>query len=77
MFTDQGGTLWLIIDVLLVVVFAGALIYGVSRWRGKRRDPAIQRAAREATERMYHHEEAEQEARAEGRPTVDTTARPS
>jgi hypothetical protein len=82
MFTDEGGWLWLVIDVLLVAALAGALVYGVSMWRRKRSEPATERAAREATKAMYHHEDAEAAARAEGRPTiettaVDTTARPS
>jgi hypothetical protein len=74
MFTDEGGWLWLVIDVALVAVLAAALAYGVIAWRNRRRDPATERAAREAVKRAYHHEEAEAEARAEGRPTVDTTA---
>jgi hypothetical protein len=77
MSTDEGGWLWLVIDVALVLVLAAALAYGLMVWRKKRRDPAIQRAAREATERMHHHEEAEAEARAEGRPAVDTRAGPT
>jgi hypothetical protein len=77
MFTDQGGLLWLVIDVFLVVALGGALAYGLWMWRRKRADRATERAARQATQRMYHHEEAEAEARVEGRPTVDTTAPPS
>lgn len=77
MFTDQGGWLWLVIDVLAVVVFAGALACGISAWRKKRSDPATERRSREATKEMYHHEDAEAVARAEGRPTVDTTAPPT
>ena len=30
---DAGGPLWLFIDVLLVAVLAGALIYGMVMWR--------------------------------------------
>jgi hypothetical protein len=74
MFSDEGGWLWLVIDVLLVAALAGALVYGTVTWRKRRRDPATERAAREATKEMYHHEDAEAEARVEGRPTIETTA---
>jgi hypothetical protein len=74
MSTDEGGWLWLVIDVALVLVLAGALAYGLIMWRNRRRNPAIERASREATHRMYHHEDAEAVASKEGRPTVDTTA---
>lgn len=77
MFTDQGGWLWVVVDVFLVAVFAGALIYALMTWRKKRRDPETERRAREATQALYHHEDAEAVARAEGRPTVDTTAPPT
>jgi hypothetical protein len=72
MFSDQGGMLFVIITVVGVLGLAAALMYGVSMWRSKRRDPATERAAREATKAMYHHEDAEAEARAEGRPKADT-----
>lgn len=71
MSTDEAGWLWVVIDVLGVLVLAGALIYGLSTWRKKRTDPATERAAREATHAMYHHEDAVAEAKSEGRPAVD------
>jgi flagellar basal body-associated protein FliL len=77
MVEDQGGWLFAVITILGVVVLAGAMIYGAAMWRTQRRNPAVEAASREATKAMYHHEDAEAEARAEGRPTVDTTARPS
>jgi hypothetical protein len=82
MSTDQGGWLFMVITVIGVIALAGALFYGVSMWRNKRIDPATERASREATERLYHHEDAEAEAAAEGRPDaarppVDTAAPPT
>jgi hypothetical protein len=74
MFTDEGGWLWLVIDVLLVAALAGALVYATVSWSKRRRNPATERASREATKEMYHHDEAEAAARAEGRPTIETTA---
>ena len=70
---QQGGWLWLTIDVAAVVALAVALMYGVSMWRNRYRDPITERRARAATQKMYHHEEAVAVAKKEHRPTVDTT----
>ncbi len=64
MFTDQGGPLWAVVDVLLVVIFAMGLIYGLLMYRRRPRDRRTLERAREATRRLYRHEEAEAEARA-------------
>jgi hypothetical protein len=71
---DQGGWLWLVIDVLAVVALAGALIYGLSTWRKRRTDPDTVRRAREATHRLYHHDEAVAEEAAERGRTVPPPA---
>jgi hypothetical protein len=52
--TDAGGWLWLVIDVLLVAVFAAALIYGIAMWRNRRRNPEIERRRDQATRDLYH-----------------------
>lgn len=53
---DFGGWMWLIIDVGMVVVLAGALIYGMGMWRNRHRDRATEQVRDEATERLYHQE---------------------
>jgi uncharacterized iron-regulated membrane protein len=74
MIGDQGGWLFAIIDIAGALALLAALIYGVSLWRNRYRDPLTERQARRATQQMYHHEEAEAAAKREHRPTVDTTA---
>jgi hypothetical protein len=51
---DFGGWMWLIIDVGLVAILAGALIYGMGMWRKRHRDRATEQVRDEATERLYH-----------------------
>jgi hypothetical protein len=55
---DYGGWMWLVIDVMLVAVLAGGLIYGIAMWRRRYRDPATREIRDEATERLYHREDA-------------------
>ena len=55
---EEGGWLWLIIDVILVLIFAGALAYGLMSWR-KRRVAGEERRRDDATERLYHQSEAQ------------------
>ena len=50
---DQGGMLWLVINVMLVVVLAGAIAYGIGIWRKRRRDPAMERVRDNATKDLY------------------------
>ena len=57
---EESGWLWLIIDVVLVVIFAGALAYGLIAWR-KRRIAGEERRRDEATDRLYHQSEAQAE----------------
>jgi uncharacterized iron-regulated membrane protein len=77
MFGDQGGWLFALMYVVGALALLAALAYGASMLRNRRRDPVTEQKSREATQHMYHHEDAEKEAKAEGRPTVDTTARPT
>jgi hypothetical protein len=51
---DYGGWMWLVIDVMLVAVLAGGLIYGIVMWRSRHRDRATKEVRDEATERLYH-----------------------
>ena len=69
------GVLWAVIDVLLVIVFAIGLIYGLLMYRRRPHDPALGRE-REATDHLYHHEEAAAEAATEGRPHDTRPVRP-
>lgn len=50
---DQGGWLWLAIDVAFVLVLAAALIWGTIRWRGRRTDRAAEAERDRATLRAY------------------------
>jgi hypothetical protein len=50
-----SGQLWFIIDVLFVVALAGALIYGMVRWRQWRNHPTAA-AEREAKTRELFKE---------------------
>jgi hypothetical protein len=54
---DAGGWLWLIIDVVMVAIFAAALIYGTIMWRSRRRTPATERVRDEATRRAFSEEQ--------------------
>jgi hypothetical protein len=55
---DYGGWMWLVIDVILVAVLAGGLVYGIMMWRRRHRDRVSQEVRDEATERLYHREDA-------------------
>jgi hypothetical protein len=54
---DFGGWMWLFIDVGLVALLAGALIYGMGMWRNRHRDRATEEVRDRATERLYRQEE--------------------
>jgi uncharacterized iron-regulated membrane protein len=57
-----GGYMWLIIDVILVVALAAAILWGTHQWRQRRRgqDPrgADNRQSDEATKRVYREEDS-------------------
>lgn len=55
---EQGGWLWLVIDVLFVAAFAFALAYGLLRWR-TRRTTGNDRQRDAATKHLYHESEAQ------------------
>jgi hypothetical protein len=50
---DLGGSLWLIIDVVLVAILAAALVFGIVQWRRRPRSPAVEQVRDEATRRGY------------------------
>jgi hypothetical protein len=54
---DYGGWMWFVIDVILVAVLAGGLIYGIMMWRRRHRDRVTQEIRDEATERLYHQQQ--------------------
>ncbi len=60
---EQGAILWLVIDVGCVAAFAGALMYGLVRWRRARRSGSDQ-IGEAATDRMYHETERQAEREA-------------
>jgi hypothetical protein len=54
--TDAGGSLWLFIDVGLVVVLAAGLIYGMVMWRRWRQHPEAAAKRDEKTRELFHGE---------------------
>jgi flagellar basal body-associated protein FliL len=70
---EEGGWLWLMIDVVFVVIFAAAMAYGLMAWR-KRRNVGEERRRNDATERLYHESEAEADKDAR-RSNADESAR--
>ena len=53
---DAGGPLWLFIDVLLVVVLAGALIYGMVMWRRWKNHPRAAGVREQKTKELFRNE---------------------
>ncbi len=51
--TDPSGWLWALIDIVGVVVLAGAIIYGTLLWRQRRKDPAARAEREEAVRENY------------------------
>lgn len=49
---DQGGWLWVVIDVAFVVVFGAGLAYGLMTWR-RRRERGVDEVRDRATLRNY------------------------
>jgi type II secretory pathway pseudopilin PulG len=58
---DQGGWLWLIIDVIFVAILGAALVWGTLMWRSRR-----QRAHTEQATRDMYRRAAENERRGAG-----------
>ena len=50
---DFGGWLWLFIDVVLVAVLAGGLLYGTLQWRRWRKRPVATEERERATKEAY------------------------
>jgi hypothetical protein len=59
MTSDFSGWLWVVVDVLAVVILAGAMIYGGRMWAHRRRDPATLRAQEQATRELYSRERSD------------------
>jgi len=59
---NLGGWLWLVIDVVMVALLGAALIYGIVKWRQRRRDLARQQLRDRETRKMYREEEAKRRA---------------
>ena len=55
--SDAGGPLWLFIDVLLVVVLAGALVYGMMMWRRWKNHPRAATARDQKTKELFRNEQ--------------------
>lgn len=63
---ELGGSLYLIMDVVLVLVLAGALIYGIMRWRTRSRNPAVEAVRDEATRDAFDESNNEPTSRRAG-----------
>ncbi|WP_146617647.1 hypothetical protein [Rhodoplanes serenus] len=50
---DQGGMLWLLINVGFVVVLGAAIAWGTMRWRRRRTDAAARAERDRATVQSY------------------------
>ena len=50
---DAGGWLWLLIDVVGVVVLAGALVYAMMLWRRRRKNHAFRQHQNEVVRENY------------------------
>ncbi|HVZ53095.1 MAG TPA: hypothetical protein VG986_14085 [Pseudolabrys sp.] len=50
---EIGGWLWLVIDVVMVAVLGGALIYGTMRWRAWKRRPDASEQRDRATRELF------------------------
>jgi hypothetical protein len=50
---DLSGWLWLMVDVGAVLVFAGALIYGIVMWRNRSKDWATKQTQDKVTRENY------------------------
>jgi hypothetical protein len=53
--SDAGGWLWFVIDVIFVTALAAALIYGTFMWRGRSRNPTVNRIRDEVTKENFRH----------------------
>jgi hypothetical protein len=54
---DAGGWLWFVIDVVLVAVFAAALVYGIVMVRNRPKGPRADAVRDRATKNVYRQEE--------------------
>ncbi len=59
MANEPGQFLWLIMDVVLVLILGGALVYGLVMWSRRRKDPAARAVRDRGTERVYREAERE------------------
>ena len=59
---QAGGWMWLLLNVGLVVLLAGALGYGMWCWRAKRRSPAMDRLRDRKTEELHRRPDPDEAA---------------
>ena len=48
---------FLVIDVGMVVLLAGGMIYGMTMWRNRRKDPVVEARREERTRELYQKPE--------------------
>src|SRR5438105_785489 len=61
--SDIGGWLWLVIDVVLVAIFGAGIAYGMVMWQRRSRNPTLEQAREEATRRPYQSESDDEQHR--------------
>lgn len=54
---ESGDILWLTINVIFVVILAGAIVWGSIQWNRARKNRALTRLREEATNRNYDQAE--------------------
>jgi hypothetical protein len=50
---DLGGALWIVIDIVLVVVFAGVIAYATFKWHSVKDNRRLAKMRDQATRRNY------------------------
>jgi uncharacterized iron-regulated membrane protein len=53
-----GGYMWLIIDVILVLALAAAILWGTHQWRQRKREHRDREAEERAVKRVYREEDS-------------------
>jgi hypothetical protein len=54
---ETSGVLWLFINVILLVILGGALVYGIAMWSRRPKGPAAEQMRDQATRRVYEESE--------------------
>ena len=50
---QEGGWLWFVIDILVIVILAAVMLYASHAWLTRSSDRIVKRESDEATRRLY------------------------